>query len=217
MVRANTWFVRLVLSVAIAVLTGVLAQVSFWLGPIPYTFQNTGVVLAGLLLDPLYAFLSMALYTALIALGLPVAAGFRGGVHVVLGYTGGYIAGFMISAPFMSLLRIWYTRLRGRGLESLGIVDYVALLLLSLIAVLPTYILGFLVFTYYALGSERLLSWALKVSSFIGLGTGDRLLALFAASVLVFIPQDLLMDHVIAIALATYIYRVLRVRGVELV
>jgi biotin transport system substrate-specific component len=89
--------------------------VGFWLGPIPYTFQNTGVVLAGLLLDPLYAFLSMALHTALIALGLPVAAGFRGGVHVVLGYTGGYIAGFTISAPLMSLLRRWYTRLRGEG------------------------------------------------------------------------------------------------------
>ena len=176
--------------------TGVFSTCEFWLGPIQYAFQNTGVVLAGFLLNLLYAFLSMALYTALIALGLPVVAGFRGRVHVVLGYSGGYIAGFMISAPLMSLLRRWYTRLRSRGLESLERVDYVVLLLLSLVAVLPTYILGFLMFTYYALGSERLLPWALKVASFTGLGTGDRLLALFVASVLVLLPQDLLMDHI---------------------
>jgi biotin transport system substrate-specific component len=216
MSRGIEGYARLVLCIAIAVLTGVLAQVSFWVGPVPYTLQNVGVVLAGLLLDPLHAFLSAALYTALIALGLPMATGFRGGIHVILGYTGGYIVGFTISAPLMSLLRRWYTRLRGKSLHELSFADCVALLLLSLVAVLPTYALGFVMFTYHALGSERLLTWATKVFSFTGLNTEDRLLLLFTASVLVFIPQDLLMDHVIALALAKYIYRIALFKGVEL-
>ena len=36
----------------LAVVTAVLAQVSFRVGPVPYTMQNTGVILLGLLLPP---------------------------------------------------------------------------------------------------------------------------------------------------------------------
>jgi biotin transport system substrate-specific component len=37
-----------------------------------------------------------------------MAAGFRGGIHVVLGYTGDYIMGFIFSAPLMSILKKYY-------------------------------------------------------------------------------------------------------------
>ena len=209
-------YVRLVMCATIAVLAGILAQLSFWIGPIPYTFQNTSVVLAGLLLDAPHAFLSMVLYVLFVALGLPMAAGFRGGIYVILGPTGGYILGFMLSAPLMSLLRRWYLRLRGRKLDELGLADYLALLLLSLIAVLPTYVLGFLVFSYHALGNEQFFSWAQNVVSSIGGNVSDRLLIPFIAGVLVFVPQDLLMDHVIALALAKYIYKIAAYKGLKL-
>ncbi|MEM4871380.1 MAG: biotin transporter BioY, partial [Thermofilaceae archaeon] len=71
---------RLTVSTALAVVTGLLAQVTFRLGPVPYTMQNAGVVLSGLLLPPRWALLSQLLYLALIATGLPLAAGLRGGV-----------------------------------------------------------------------------------------------------------------------------------------
>ncbi len=209
-------YVRLVMCATIAVLAGILAQLSFWIGPIPYTFQNTSVVLAGLLLDAPHAFLSMVLYVLFVALGLPMAAGFRGGIYVILGPTGGYILGFMLSAPLMSLLRRWYLRLRGRKLDELGLADYLALLPLSLIAVLPTYVLGFLVFSYHALGNEQFFSWAQNVVSSIGGNVSDRLLIPFIAGVLVFVPQDLLMDHVIALALAKYIYKIAAYKGLKL-
>uniref|UniRef100_A0A7J2U3Z3 Biotin transporter BioY n=1 Tax=Ignisphaera aggregans TaxID=334771 RepID=A0A7J2U3Z3_9CREN len=215
-VGSITWeYARFVIGIAVAVLTGVLAQLCFWVGPIPYTFQNTGFVLAGLLLDPLHAFLSMALYMLFIVVGLPMAAGFRGGIHVVLGYTGGYIVGFIFSAPLMSLLKRWYLG-RGRKLNELTFTEYLILLLLSLIAALPTYTLGFLVFACHALGSEKLFSWALKVASSMGISSDSKLLTLFIASVLVFIPQDMLMDHVIALILARYIYEIALYRGFDL-
>jgi biotin transport system substrate-specific component len=95
----------------LAVVTAVLAQVSFRVGPVPYTMQNTGVILSGLLLPPRWALASELLYLLMIALGAPVAAGFRGGVSVFLGPTGGYLAGFPIAAFLMGLLREWCQKL----------------------------------------------------------------------------------------------------------
>ena len=79
------------------------------------------------------------------------------------------------------------------------------------------YILGFAVFTYYALQSEKLFSWAQKAVSFFGIYTDSKILVLFIASVAIFVPQDLLMDHVIAITLAYAITKFLRSRGLRVV
>jgi biotin transport system substrate-specific component len=204
------------ISIAMAVLTGLLAQVRVLVGPIPYTLQNVGVVLSGLILKPKYAFISMTLYLILIVLGLPMASGFRGGLGVVLGYTGGYILGFIISAPLMSMLSRAYLRMVGKELQSIGRLDFIILLALSLIAILPTYALGFIVFTYYALGSQAILSWVEGVTNYLGVHVGSKILLIFIASVLIFIPQDLLMDHVIAITLAKYIHKIMTFKGVEI-
>jgi biotin transport system substrate-specific component len=204
------------ISIAMAVLTGLLAQVRVLVGPIPYTLQNVGVVLSGLILKPKYAFISMTLYLILIVLGLPMASGFRGGLGVVLGYTGGYILGFIISAPLMSMLSRAYLRTVGKELQSIGRLDFIILLTLSFIAILPTYALGFIVFTYYALGSQAILSWVEDITNYLGVHVSSKILHIFIASVLIFIPQDLLMDHVIAITLAKYIHKIMTFKGVEI-
>jgi biotin transport system substrate-specific component len=203
------------ISIAMAVLTGLLAQVRVLVGPIPYTLQNVGVVLSGLILKPKYAFISMTLYLILIVLGLPMASGFRGGLGVILGYTGGYILGFIISASLMSMLSRAYLRMVGKELQSIGRLDFIILLTLSLIAILPTYTLGFIVFTYYALGSQAILSWVENITNYLGVHVSSKILHIFIASVLIFIPQDLLMDHVIAITLAKYIHKIMTFKGVE--
>lgn len=207
--------VRLVLAIAIAVLTGVSAQVMMYIGPVPYTMQNTGVVLAGLLLPPSYALASQLIYLAMIALGLPMAAGLRGGIHVILGYTGGYLIAFPISSMLMSLLSRAYLRRRGVDLSEIGRRDFAILLLLSAIAVLPIYILGFAVFSWYALGNEKLFKWASSVARGVGIHDVDPVLVIFIASVAVFIPQDIFMDHVIAIATAKGIRWFMVLKGVE--
>jgi len=209
-------YLSLIISIAMTVLTGLLAQVRVLVGPIPYTLQNIGVILSGLILKPKYAFTSMTLYIVFIALGMPMASGFRGGLGVILGYTGGYLLGFIISAPLMSILSRTYLRIVRRELQSIRRLDFIALLLLSFIAILPTYMLGFIVFTYYALGNQVISSWAEGVVQHLNIYVDDKILLSFIASVLIFIPQDLLMDHTIAITLAKYISKILTFKGVEI-
>ncbi len=208
--------VKLVLTSFMTALTAVLAQVKFNLGPVPYTMQNMAVMLTGLLLPPKYAAASLALYLLLIALGLPLASGFAGGLAVLLGFCGGYLAGFVIAAPLMSILSRAYLRRRGIDLSSIKGRDVAVLLLLSLISALPIYVLGFLVFSYYAAPNTEIYSWSLSVGNWLGVSPTSRFLLLFTVSVLIFIPQDLFMDHLLAIAVARGIAKVLKARGLSI-
>ncbi len=208
-------FFRLVLAASLAAGIGVLAQIRFSLGPVPYTMQNMGVVMASLLLPPYSALLAVGLYLFLIFIGFPLASGLMGGPLVLIGYTGGYLWGFLLSAPFYSYLSRKYLEYRGKGLWEINYRDGVVLLLLSAICFLPVYLLGFLFFYHYAVSSPQLFSWASKASSML-INLNSRGFIIFVASVLIFLPQDLLMDHVLGITLAKEISRILRERGVNL-
>ncbi|MEM4550972.1 MAG: biotin transporter BioY [Sulfolobales archaeon] len=190
------------------------AWLKFNVGPVPYTFQNFGVVLTSLVLSPAEAALSVLLYIIMIAFGLPVGAGFRGGPHLLFGYTGGYIWGFLLSAPVVSALSRSYLRLVGRSLEALRTRDVAILTAISSVGMVPTYVLGYLVFRYYALSSTGLLDWARAVSVLFGLHGSSEVVVLFAA-VLAFLPQDILMDHLLAVLASKRVYALLLSRGVN--
>ncbi len=82
-------------------LIAILAQISIPLpGGVPLTLQTFAVPLAGLILGPKRGTISAVLYVLLGAVGVPVFAGFTGGLSIVLGLTGGFI----ISFPLMALL-----------------------------------------------------------------------------------------------------------------
>ena len=76
--------------------------------------------------------------------------------------------------------------------------------------------MGFIVFCYYAVPGTSLFQWASSVTSFLGLNFDNPLLLLFATSVLIFLPQDVLMDHLLAIILAYNITKILKVKGVAI-
>ena len=71
---------------------------------IPFTMQTFALFCALLLLGGKRGFFSVALYILLGAFGLPVFSGFQGGIGVLLGPTGGYIIGFLLSALLFLLL-----------------------------------------------------------------------------------------------------------------
>lgn len=76
-----------------------LSQISFPLpSGIPVTLQTFGVALAGYILGWKWGAVSMLLYIALGAVGVPVFAGFRGGISSLVGLTGGFIIGFIFMA-----------------------------------------------------------------------------------------------------------------------
>lgn len=79
-------------------LIAVSAQISVNIGPVPLTFQVFAVLLTGLLLGPRLGFLSVLSYDIAGAIGLPVFAGFTGGIAHLYGPTGGYLLAFPIAA-----------------------------------------------------------------------------------------------------------------------
>ena len=71
---------------------------------VPFTLQTMAVFLAVGLLGGKLGSLCVLVYILLGAVGLPVFAGFSGGVGALMGTTGGYIIGFLFSALTMWLM-----------------------------------------------------------------------------------------------------------------
>lgn len=88
---------KLVMTGLLAALLAVLSQVSFPLpSGIPVTLQTFAVALCGFILGPKLGTLAVGVYLVLGAVGLPILAGFSGGVGVFAGMTGGYLWGFLL-------------------------------------------------------------------------------------------------------------------------
>ena len=86
-----------------AALTAVMAQITVPLPSVPFTMQVLAVVLSGLLLGPRYGALAQVVYLLLGAVGLPVFAGLKGGLGVLVGPTGGYLFSYPIAAAVAGL------------------------------------------------------------------------------------------------------------------
>lgn len=67
-------------------------------GAVPITAQTLGVMLAGAILGPWLGALSMTVFLALVALGLPLLSGGRGGIAAFVGPSAGYLIGFVVGA-----------------------------------------------------------------------------------------------------------------------
>ena len=108
-VFGRTLVLDIVLVVAGAALTALLAQVAVPLVPVPVTGQTLAVLLVGATLGAARGAISLGLYAVLGIVGLPVFSDFGAGLSVVLGPTGGYIVGFIASAALVGWLseRAW--------------------------------------------------------------------------------------------------------------
>lgn len=81
-------------------LTAVMAQISIPLpfSPVPITFQLFAIFLSSFILESKLATASQIIYVMLGAIGIPVFANFSGGLHSIVGPTGGFIISFPITA-----------------------------------------------------------------------------------------------------------------------
>lgn len=73
-------------------------------GGVPITAQTLGVMLAGAVLGPVLGALSVTVLLALVAVGLPLLAGGRGGIAVFLGPSAGYALGWILGAAVVGIL-----------------------------------------------------------------------------------------------------------------
>jgi biotin transport system substrate-specific component len=170
-----------------AALTGLMAQVRIYLPftPVPITGQVFPALLAGFVLGKWYGGLSQLLYAGLGGLGIAwfapkvgKAAFTSGGVEVLIGPTGGYIAGFIVAAFFIGYLTDNYVRAR-RLVPQLAIM-------LGGVAII--YAMGAIQFYNFAKSSPALQSWIMSSLGATTFGFRETL----AAAVLPFIPGDIL-------------------------
>ncbi len=98
---------------------------------VPITLQTFGVALSAYILQSKKATISVAVYIAIGAIGLPVFSGMSGGLWKLIGLTGGFIFGFLFLAFIgglfsnkNALIRISFGVLGLLACHLLGVVQY---------------------------------------------------------------------------------------------
>lgn len=141
--------------------------------PVPITLQTFAVSLAAIVLGARRGTISVAIYLALILIGLPVAAGYVGGLGVFAGPTGGFLVGFLVQAAVTGYLATWVIR-KKEGNTFL-------LFLAALLGTVPLFLIG--------------TAWLMAV-------TGPSLGPAIAAAVTPFILGDIIKSALAALVAA---------------
>lgn len=118
---------QLVWTALIAATIGASAYLIIPIGPVPVSMQPFFVFLAGYVLGPKRGAMAVGLYLLAGTIGLPVFSGGKSGLGHLIGPTGGYLFGFLISAFLCGLARTGVTVIPWRkgilfGIAALGAV-----------------------------------------------------------------------------------------------
>ena len=90
-------FVHIALFAALIAILGLIPKIDLISG-VPITAQSLGIMLCGTVLGARRGALAVLLFLALVAIGLPLLSGGRGGLGVFAGPSVGYLIGFPIAA-----------------------------------------------------------------------------------------------------------------------
>lgn len=96
--------VYIALFAALTAALGLFPPINLPVVGVPITAQSMGVMLAGALAGAKRGGLAMLLFIVLIAIGMPVLAGGRGGFGIFLGPSGGFILSWPVAALVIGLL-----------------------------------------------------------------------------------------------------------------
>ena len=142
---------------------------------VPISAQPLGVMLAGGVLGAKRGGLAIVLFLALVAIGLPLLPGGRGGFGVFLGPTGGYLIGFIVAAFVIGFLtgHFW------QGLH------YAKALAICLAGVIVLYAIGIPWSAYVA----KIDVWTASMAS-LAFVPGDIVKCLIAAGVIVIVKRS---------------------------
>jgi len=95
---------RIAVFAALIAALGLPGTIALFGNAVPITAQTLGVMLAGALLGARRGALACLVFLALVAAGLPLLAGGRGGWAVFTGPSAGYLIGFPVGAFVIGLL-----------------------------------------------------------------------------------------------------------------
>ncbi len=83
---------------AIIVVLGILPPITLGFIPVPITAQSLGVMMAGVVLGARRGTIAVLIVLVLVAIGLPVLSGGRGGLAAFAGPTTGFLIGWVFAA-----------------------------------------------------------------------------------------------------------------------
>lgn len=107
---------HIALFAAMIAVLGLVPQVTLAFG-VPISAQTLGVMLAGAVLGSRRGAAATGLFLLLVALGMPLLSGGRGGLGVFVSPTAGFALGFPVAAFFTGLF-VEHVRLRSPGLTA---------------------------------------------------------------------------------------------------
>ncbi|PCK20688.1 biotin transporter BioY [Bacillus pumilus] len=100
---------QIALMTAVIGMLGLIPPILLTFTPVPITLQTAGLLLAGGLLKPKQALISLLLFLLIVAAGAPLLSGGRGGIGVFFGPSGGFLLAYPVAAFMISL---WLNRLK---------------------------------------------------------------------------------------------------------
>lgn len=122
---------KVVMAGMLAAVMAVMSQIQVPLpSGVPVTMQTFAMALAGYVLGWKYGLASTAIYILLGAVGVPVFAGFSGGLSFAVSPAGGYIWGFL---PMVALCGLGYEKRNIPALVSLSVAGLAACHILGVI------------------------------------------------------------------------------------
>lgn len=173
----------LVLCGLFAALTAICSFITIPLGftPVPINLGTLAVFLTGGILGKKYGSISIIVYVLLGAAGVPVFSGFRGGIGVLAGPTGGYIIGYIAAVFVIGVIvdrymkSVFENRQRGRS------ASYAAETLMLALAMICGLIICYAFGTAWFMISTVTPLWASLVSCVFPFLVGDAVKIIAAA------------------------------------
>lgn len=130
-------------AIAFIALGAAFATIGSWvtipLGPIPFTLQMLTITLIICVYPPSWAIASIAVFILLGSFGIPLFSGFRGGLGVIMGPTGGFLLGYIPGVTIAAFMRYFLSRLTTNSVAIIAI-DVFAGVAFTLIAYLTGWI-----------------------------------------------------------------------------
>ncbi|MCC2095256.1 MAG: biotin transporter BioY [Hyphomicrobiales bacterium] len=171
-------FVRICLFAALIAALGLLPKFDIPIAAgVPVTAQTLGVMLAGVVLGPRNGVLAVLLFVFIVALGMPLLAGGRGGLGIFFGPTGGFLLGWIpgafaagLTMRIVPIRNLFARTLLAAVLGGIAVVYAIGIPWLSFVAGMKLQAAGFAVLAFVP---------------------GDILKALAVAAIVKTLPPDL--------------------------
>lgn len=164
----------LVLCAIFAAIISIFSVITIPIGQVPVTMSVFGILLTSYILGPRRATIATAIYILLGAVGLPVFSGFRGGLPVLFGATGGYIISYIpvaiVAGIVFSKRKTFFGAVAGGGVSViicylLGTIQLMIVTNMPFVEALGVGVIPFIIFD----------AIKIVVASIVGIGVSKRL------------------------------------------